>query len=129
MSNTFSAVLRIGKDAVTRQAGKTTVTGFNGACNVGFGDKQQTLWFNCSIFGDRGAKLEQYLIKGGQVWVAGELSQREYDGKQYLELNVSQLDLVGKKSDSPAQQTQHHEQKSNGYAPGADDDFNQEIPF
>jgi single-strand DNA-binding protein len=128
MSNTFSAVLRIGKDAVTRQAGKTTVTGFSGACNVGFGDNQTTLWFNCSIWGDRGAKLEQYLIKGSQVWVSGELSQREYEGKQYLELRVDQLDLVGKKSDSPAPQTQHHEQKSNGYVQGVDD-FDDSIDF
>jgi len=142
MSNTFSAVLTLGKDAVTRQAGNNSVTGFSGACNVGFGDKKQVLWFNCSIWGERGAKLEQYLLKGQQVWVSGELSQREYEGKQYLELNVSQIDLVGKKSDNaapaqeqaqrPRQQSQHNTQKSNGYAPapaGDDYPFEDSIPF
>lgn len=119
MSNNFSAVLRIGKDATTRQAGSTTATGFSGANNVGWGDKQQTLWINCTIFGERGSKSAQYIKKGGQLWVCGELSQREYDGKQYLELNVSQFDYIGNK-----QQSQHHEQKSNGYAPEPD-----ELPF
>jgi len=100
MSNNFSGVLRVGKDAVTRQAGSTTATGFSGACNVGWGDKQQTLWFNCTIFGDRGTKSAQYILKGNQIWVSGELSQREYEGKQYLEINVSQFDFVGKRGES-----------------------------
>lgn len=140
MSNTFSAVLTLGKDAVTRQAGNNSVTGFSGACNVGYGDKKQVLWFNCSIWGDRGAKLEQYLLKGQQVWVSGELSQREYESKQYMEVNVSQIDLVGKKSDNaapaqepktPRQQSQHHADKANGHQPQPDDDypFEDSIPF
>jgi len=142
MSNNFNCLGRIGKDAETRQAGNTTATSFSLANNVGYGDKQQTVWVRCTIWGDRGSKSAPYLLKGGQVWVTGELTQREYEGKTYLELNVSQFDFAGKKSDSdnsgqsqPAQQSQHHEQKSNGYAPSANaspqatDDFIDDIPF
>ena len=144
MSNSFSCLGRIGKDAITRQAGSTTATSFSLANNVGYSDKQQTVWLNCTIWGDRGSKSAPYLLKGGQLWVTGELTQREYEGKTYLELNVSQFDFAGKKSDSdntcqaqPAPQSQHHEQKSNGYAPAgnappADDDFgdfDNSIPF
>jgi single-strand DNA-binding protein len=130
MSNNFSAVVRIGKDAVTRTAGSTTVTSFSGANNVGFGDKQQTLWIDCSVWGDRGSKSAKYLTKGGQVWVSGELSTREHEGKTYLQLRVSEFDYVGKKSDSQPSatqpQSQHDAGKANAYQP---DNFDDAIPF
>ena len=122
MSNNFSAVVTLGKDAVTRQAGNSTVTNFSGANNVGYGDKKQTLWLSCSIWGDRGSKSAQYLVKGGQVWVTGELSTRDHEGKTYLELNVSQFDFVGKKADSPAPQSaQNASRPSTQDAPYNDD--------
>lgn len=128
MSNSFSFVGRIGKDAVTRNAGNTTATAFSLANNVGFGDKQTVLWVNCTVWGDRGSKSAQYIKKGGQLWVCGELSQREYDGKQYLEMRVSEFEYIGKREElSAPPQSQHHEQKSNGYAPSTNaphDNFN-----
>ncbi len=79
---------RLGKNAETRQAGNSTVTGFSVAGDTGFGDRKQSHWFECSLWGKRGEAMQQYLQKGQEVVVIGEYSEREYNGKQYKELNV-----------------------------------------
>ncbi|MDP3932615.1 MAG: single-stranded DNA-binding protein, partial [Methylococcaceae bacterium] len=84
------------------------------ANNVGFGDKQQTLWIRVAVWGKRAeGQLANYLKKGQQVFVSGELSQSEYranDGstKTSLELNANILDLVGKRGDSGVQPQQSY---------------------
>lgn len=86
---------RLGKDAETRQAGNSSVTGFSVAGDTGFGDRRQSHWFNCSLWGKRGEAMQQYLRKGQEVVVIGEYSEREYNGKQYKELNVLDVKLMG----------------------------------
>lgn len=85
----------IGKTAVTRNAGSGTVTGFSVAVQDGFGDKKRTLWFDVSMWGQRGEKLAQYLTKGSKVVASGDLSTREHDGKTYLTLNAQEVTLMG----------------------------------
>lgn len=85
----------IGKDAVTRNAGSTTVTGFSVAVEQRGKDGKKTQWVNVSFWGKRGEVLAQYLTKGGRVAVAGELTTREYEGKTYLELEASNVTLMG----------------------------------
>lgn len=96
--NNFSAVGRVGNKAVTRhtQNGKP-VTGFSLALDSGFGEKKQTLWFDCSAWGERFVKVADFITKGSQVAVVGELGTREHDGKTYLTLNVNDVTLVGSK--------------------------------
>lgn len=118
MSNVMSFVGRVGKDAITREAGSTTVTGFSIANNVGFGEKKQTIWFDCSLWSARGEKMAPHITKGKELFVSGEVSQREYDGKTYLQLNVQTIDFVGSQSGG---QQQSHQQ-----APPVQDD---QIPF
>lgn len=86
---------RLGKDAETREAGSSTVCGFSVAGNTGFGDRKQTHWFECSLWGNQGLALAQYLKKGQQVTVIGEYSEREYQGKQYKEIRVHSVELQG----------------------------------
>lgn len=85
----------VGKDAVTRAAGDSNVTSFPIAVSDGFGDKKKTIWFDCSMWGDRGSKVAQYIVKGGQVCVSGDLSTREHEGKTYLTVRVNELTLMG----------------------------------
>ena len=103
---------RLGKDAevrITTTGG--AVAGFSVATDVGFGDRKQTLWFDCSIWGKRAESgLIQHLTKGQQVAIVGELSEREHDGKVYKQIRVDDLDLMGGKqasaqvsSDGPSQ--------------------------
>lgn len=100
---------RLGKDAETRQAGNSSVTGFSVAGDTGFGDKKQSHWFNCSLWGNQGAALQQYLLKGQQVTVIGEYSEREYEGKAYKELRVNSIELQG------GGQSQGQQQSNQGY--------------
>ena len=107
MSNVFSFTGTIGADAEVRYLPSgQAVLNVRVANNIGYGDKQQTLWIRVRLFGKRAeGALKDYLKKGQQVFVSGELSLSEYqahDGttKTSLELIANVLDLVGKKSDS-----------------------------
>ena len=103
---------RVGKDAETRQAGNSSVTGFSVAGDTGFGDRKQSHWFNCSLWGKRGEAMQQYLTKGQEVVVIGEYSEREYNGKQYKELNVLDVKLMG---GSQSQGQQQNNQQGGNY--------------
>jgi single-strand DNA-binding protein len=112
MSNVFSAVLTIGRDAEVRYAASgmaiLTVTGAN---NTGYGDKKKTNWIRVSVLGKRAeGELVNYLKKGVQIFVSGELNTHEYekDGqtKTSLELNATIIDLVGGKVAQPEQTAQ-----------------------
>lgn len=135
MSN-FKELVRLGKDATTRytQAGKS-VTGFSAAFDDGWGDNKKTVWLDCSGWGERYEKVAQYLVKGAQVVVEGNIGTREHEGKTYITLTLSDLKLVGGKQDGgqqerPAQQRQPQRQQA---APSARDTFadfdDSEIPF
>lgn len=98
--NNFSAVGRIGRDAVTRftQAGKA-VTSWALAVDRGFGDNKQTVWLDCTLWGDRGQKLAEHIRKGDRLGVVGEIGTREHDGKTYVTLDVKDVALLGGKQD------------------------------
>lgn len=108
---------RLGKDSELRQAGNSQVLGFSLAGDTGFGDRKQSHWFNCSLWGNQGAALQQYLLKGQQVTVIGEYSEREHDGKQYKELRVNQIELQGSKGDSQNNQQSYQQPSNNQQAP------------
>ena len=127
MSNVFSFTGTVGRDAEVRYAPSgVAVLNVTVANNIGFGDKQQTLWIRVVLFGKRAeGQLQNYLKKGQQVFVSGELTQNEYkanDGttKTSLELNANIIDLVGgRKENAPARQA----------APKADVAYDDDIPF
>ena len=120
MSNVFSFTGAIGRDAEVRYApsGLAILT-FTVANNIGFGEKQQTLWIRVTLFGKRAeGSLKDYLKKGQQVFVSGELTQNEYkanDGttKTSLELNANIIDLIGKKNES-SQPQQNYQSSGTG---------------
>ena len=87
----------LGKDCRTANVGGTSVCNFTVAARSGYGDKEQTLWLDCALWGNRGAALAQYLTKGQQVAVSGEIGTREHEGKTYLTLRVAEVTLVGGK--------------------------------
>lgn len=106
MANSISFDGRLGKDAELKEVGETHVLNFAVGSDTGFGEKKKTNWFNCAVWGKRASSLEQYMKKGQQVTVYGELSTREYEGKNgkgvSLEVRVNEVSLQGgKKEDSP----------------------------
>lgn len=106
--NVFTFSGNLGRDAEVKQVAGTSVANFSVACKAGIGDKATTTWINCAIWGKRAeGGLIQYLKKGQQVIVSGELSSREYqanDGstKTSIDLRVNDLTLAGGKSDQAA---------------------------
>lgn len=143
MSNVFSFTGTVGRDAEVRYTPSgMPVLSVNVANNVGFGDKQQTLWIRVALFGKRAeGQLQNYLKKGQQVFVSGELTQSEYkanDGsvKTSLELTANIIDLIGKRTDSaggsayagqgaPARQTAASGSQTDNF----DEPYDDDIPF
>ena len=127
--NVFTCTGNLGKDAEKKEFGGSSVLNFTVAAKSGFGDKAQTEWIDCAVWGKQAeSKLIDYLKKGQQVAVSGELSTYTADnGKVYLKLRCSSISLVGGKSEqsqqSQPQQSQPDQQKSN------DMDFDDDIPF
>ncbi len=152
MSGVYAAVGRIGRDAEVRQTGNGhSVAGFPVAVDVGFGDNKTTLWLDASLWGKRAeGGLVQYLTKGQQVFVQGEIGTREFQKRDgtpgfAVTLKLAEIDLVGGPSQQGGQQRQQSAQQPNyqqaqaQYAQqqaapqpqggGGGDDFRDEIPF
>lgn len=125
--NVLTVSGNLGKDAEVRQAGGSSVAGFSVAMKSGYGDKQQTIWLDCSLWGKQAESgLINYLKKGQFVVVSGELGTREYEGKTYLTLRVNNVTLGGKSSDAQPQQRQPQQQTQ---TPPQTQDFDDGIPF
>jgi single-strand DNA-binding protein len=94
--NTWHGAGRIGGDAVTRQTKNgDKVTGFSVAIDERRGGEKTTLWANCSMWGERGEKLAQYLTKGTSVAIAGPISLEVYEGQPKLKVDVREVTLLG----------------------------------
>ena len=101
--NILSITGNLGKDARTNKAGGTTVANFSVAVRSGYGDNEKTIWVDCSLWGKQAeSKLVDYLVKGQQVAVSGEMGTKEHEGKTYITLRVNAIDLIGKKGDATA---------------------------
>ena len=142
MSNVFSFTGTVGRDAEVRYTPSgLAVLSVTVANNIGFGDKQQTLWIRVALFGKRAeGGLQNYLKKGQQVFVSGELTQNEYkanDGsmKTSLELNANIIDLIGKRNESSQGQQAYQASERQVSAPqnashdNFDAPYDDDIPF
>lgn len=124
--NVLTATGNLGQDCKTNNVNGTAVCNFSVAMKSGFGDKAQTVWLDCSLWGKAAeGKLPEFLTKGQQVAVSGELSTFEAEnGKTYLKLRCNSVDLIGKKDDSaPAQPSQPAAQ------PAPAEDYDDDVPF
>ena len=135
MSNVFSCTATVGRDAEVRyiQSGAAILT-VTVANNVGFGEKQKTNWIRVNVWGKRAeGQLKDYLKKGQQVFVSGELTVNEYqakDGttKSNLELNATIVDLIGSKKEG-GQQPAPQPRKENHAPVVGDLPYDDDIPF
>lgn len=122
MSGIYSALGRIGRNAELRQTGNgTAVAGFPVAVDVGYGNNKQTLWLDASIWGKRAESgLIQYLVKGQQVWVAGEIGTREFQKRDgapgfAVTLKVQEISLAGSPQGQQAPQQPQGGYQQQGY--------------
>jgi single-strand DNA-binding protein len=95
--NVFNVIGRVGRDAELRHTSDNKVTNFSVAVDSGFGKSKQTLWLDCSLWGKRGEAIVDFIRKGAQIGVSGELGTREHEEKTYLTLRVAEVTLLGGK--------------------------------
>ena len=129
--NLFAATGNLGKDCRKGEAGGTAVLNFSIGVKSGYGDKEQTLWVDCALWGKQAeSKLADYLVKGQKVAVTGELGQREHEGKNYLTLRVASIDLCGGKSEAaqPGRNASQAQPPQQSTTP-APDSYDDDIPF
>lgn len=102
--------------------------------------KDQTLWIDCALWGDRAAKLEPYLVAGGKICVQGEVDVGSYESNgQFnpkLTLNVRELTLMGGSETQSAPRSQPAPRPAPQPAPRPaaqpapnHDNFDEDIPF
>ncbi len=97
----------LGRDAESKQVGQSNVVEFSVAHSRKVKGAESTVWVRCNYWGKPGEAVLPYLTKGKSVAVTGELTLREYTGrdgsaKSSLEMRVDQLQLVGGRSENGA---------------------------
>lgn len=119
---------RLTKDADLRTTtGGDQVCGFSVAVDDRSGREKTTMFFDCSLWGKRGAGLSQYLTKGASVTVTGDLGKREHEGKTYLTVRAHDVTLQGGKSQSDARESRAG--GGGGSEPQQTYDLSDDIPF
>lgn len=128
--NSISISGNISQDAESRfLPDGTAVAAFSVADNMVGKDKGAIFW-RCSLFGKRAEALSQYLTKGQQVTVIGNVTEREWQDKQgaprkSMDVRVSDVALMGGKREGAApRQAPKPAAGGSGF-----DDMDSDIPF
>jgi single-strand DNA-binding protein len=128
----LTATGRLGKDAELRTTNDgTKILSFSVGSDMGYGDRKQTIWLDCSIFGARGEKLAQYLTKGNQVTVIGEFGQRTYQNKSGETVTATTVKVmdVALQGGGQQQERQGYQARPNSKPAISNIDLNDEIPW
>jgi single-strand DNA-binding protein len=148
-------VFRLGRDAEVRStsAGET-VTTLGLAYNFGKkgqDGKKPTQWVDCALWGDRGPKLQEWLVQGTQIYAVledvriEEFKKRDGSSGSKLAARVASLEFVSAPRDSggegrqqehrpqqyaaPAQAPRAAPRPPSAAAGSGFDDMDDDIPF
>jgi single-strand DNA-binding protein len=131
--NVWNFTGNVGKADMRYLPSGESILAFSVAVSSGFGDKKQTTWANCSLFGKRAESLQQYVQKGQTVGVSGEVTLRPWTDKNgnerhNLEVRVNDLTLLGSR---PSETSASAVPQTETYGQSADmpDDYDDSIPF
>lgn len=89
--------------------------------------QEKTVWFRVSIWGKQAEACSQYLTKGRQVMVIGEMEEprvftdKQGNARSALEVKAQQVKFLGQKGDAPGE--------SQSSAPATRVVLDEEIPF
>ena len=119
----------------------TQLAKFDIAVNTKFGEKTETVFWKCNIFGKMAEVANQYLHKGSKVLIEARVTENNWTGKDgkmnySKELVIEKLEFIGCKSNNTqtnqAQNTGNYapntRTQSNNTTPSIDID-EQDIPF
>lgn len=85
----------VGRDAEIKEVAGKQVIKFAVACKQG--KDEPAIWVNCDYW--TATKVGQFIKKGTQVEVVGQLKEREHEGKKYHSCNVMQLELLSSRQE------------------------------
>jgi len=117
----------VGKDAELRTVRDTQVLSFNVGVKNGFGRDAGSVWYRCSLWGKAAEAFAGSIKKGTKVFISGELTHDEYEGKAQFNVRVGSIDT------GPRPQGQSDEdsqvQDDGGSHTTWDDELEDSIPF
>lgn len=95
--NQFQVIGRVGRDAEIKSGGNDNFARWSCAVDCGYGANKTTMWVDCTYWGTRGEKIAEYIRKGDRIFVQGEFSLREHEGKTYGQIRVEKVELLASK--------------------------------
>ena len=128
MTLKITAIGNITRDSELKNLGDSEVLNFSIARN----DRRtkEATFIDCSILGKLATSLAPYTKKGQQVYVEGELTTREYNGKTYIGCRVRDVELLGNNAKQQAEQGQSQGYDQGNQTQGSNSrDIDDEIPF
>ncbi len=132
---------RLGRDPETRSLPSgAAVVNFSIACGKSWKDKEsgekkeQTEWVTIVAFGKLAEICAQYLKKGGQVYVSGDLRTRKWQDKEgkdrySTEVVIDRMQMLGSKPDGERASGNRHEAPAPAAAPAEKAFEDDDIPF
>ena len=117
----------VGKDAELRDTRDSKVLSFNVGVKNGFGRDAGSVWYRCSLWGKAAEAFAGSIKKGTKVFITGELTHDEYEGKPQFNVRVGSIDT------GPRPQSQSDDgsqvQADGGSHTTWDDELEDSIPF
>jgi single-strand DNA-binding protein len=117
----------VGKDAELRTVRDTQVLSFNVGVKNGYGRDAGSVWYRCSLWGKAAEAFAGSLSKGTKVFITGELTHDEYEGKAQFNVRVGGID-TGPRSQGQADGSVQV-QADGGSHTTWDNDLDDSIPF
>ncbi len=118
---------RLGQDAtVTQMQNGKTVTKFSMAYEIGFGNNKKSQWIYCSMWGERGVSVSQFLKKGTKILLtATDLEVFvSTQGNASLQCKATDIELLGRpQSQQQPQQPQQPQEYQPQYQHQSQDDY------
>lgn len=132
--NQCSFIGRLGADPETRyMANGDPVCGFRIAVGWKTKEKEGAEWVSCSAFGKLAKICSEYLRKGSQVFVQGQMKTGEYEKngeKRYTtKIVVDKMQMLGGKSNGDDSQAHTRPRVMPEKSDLAFDDLGDDIPF
>lgn len=118
---------RVTKDSQIQENERGGFLKFSVAVDDGYGENKGTIFFDVDY---NRTGIAQYVTKGKQVGVSGELKTREYNGKTYLSIRANDVKLIG--GGQQRQEVMHTEHETQRMAEGqkiSENQLDDEIPF
>jgi len=124
---------RVGKDAQLRRTqGGEPVLGFSVAIDQGkdkSGNKRDSVWVSCSIWGKRAESLQSYILKGTKLVLTGRPGVNVYEGSGSLTLSVNDLTFMGGSQERKGDGGSRDDDRGGYDEPDRRDDLDDSIPF